>query len=211
MRNRLVRFYRKIPYYCPFYDVLLISLFVLLLVSQTGFASGTPSTIHHGTPNSGTMTNSVQINSATGLWIKDQSPTLNWTGDTIRDSLYEIGVQWNVDYSNEPRIQINRISKEGGGALTGTSSHQNGLDIDIRYFRLDDEEGPLTLPSANYDQTLTEELINRIEDHDDLNITHIFVNDTDDLSGLDTNDFSIQVVSGHDDHIRLEDPDGTSN
>ncbi len=94
----------------------------------------TPATIHHGTPQNGWMEYDVQVSNWSGLWIKTQTPSLNWTGNSIRDTLYEVAEEWYLLHDGcAPRIQITRISKEGGGDIGG-SSHENGLDIDIRYF-----------------------------------------------------------------------------
>lgn len=45
-------------------------------------------------------------------------------------------------YPGSERLQIGDASKQSGGKLTGHESHQNGLDIDLAYFRSDGTESP---------------------------------------------------------------------
>jgi penicillin-insensitive murein endopeptidase len=44
-------------------------------------------------------------------------------------------------YPEGERVQVGDLSAERGGSVSGHSSHQNGLDVDLGYFRRDRREG----------------------------------------------------------------------
>jgi penicillin-insensitive murein DD-endopeptidase len=54
---------------------------------------------------------------------------LLWTAETI-----------SAGFPGGERMQIGDSSAENGGPISGHASHQNGLDVDIAYFRLDHRE-----------------------------------------------------------------------
>ena len=66
-----------------------------------------------------------------------------------------VGQQWD----RNPRIGIGDLSLRGGGLFAPHKSHQNGLDVDVRYVGVN--EGPINLnvPRIRYDQNRTQELI----------------------------------------------------
>ena len=66
-----------------------------------------------------------------------------------------VGQQWN----RNPRIGIGDLSLRGGGPFTPHKSHQNGLDVDVRYVGVN--EGPINfnVSRIRYDQNRTQELI----------------------------------------------------
>ena len=43
-------------------------------------------------------------------------------------------------FTDGERLQIGDIAQEKGGEISGHASHQNGLDMDIKYFRVDHRE-----------------------------------------------------------------------
>jgi penicillin-insensitive murein endopeptidase len=55
------------------------------------------------------------------------------------------------------RIQIGDLSQRGGGKMTRHASHQNGLDVDVVYFRNDLRETfPVRGALANFDESFVE-------------------------------------------------------
>ncbi len=168
----------------------------------------TTATIHHGTPRGGYMEYDVQLTNCTGIWVKDSSRS--YTGDKIRNCLQELGKAWATAYptATYPPIQITDISKPGGGSFPPHGSHQNGLDVDFLYLRNDGNSTQgITLPSAYYDEDLTQDLIDRLNNLDcDAEVQVIYADSAAGLSG-------VQTWPDHDDHfhVRFVDPDGTGN
>lgn len=52
---------------------------------------------------------------------------------------------WNPD---SERLQIGDISAKTGGTISGHASHQNGLDVDLAYFRKNHHEQPLSFTTG---------------------------------------------------------------
>ncbi len=70
---------------------------------------------------------------------------------------------YRVENPRAPRVVVGDISYEGGGAMDAHVSHQNGLDVDIYYPRLD---GALRAPSSpeGVDRRLAQDLLDRFLD-----------------------------------------------
>jgi hypothetical protein len=126
---------------------------------------------------------------------------LFWTLDKIK----QIGDAWAESHSYT--FAVGQISKaDGGDSEGGSSSHNNGLDVDVRYIRTDHTGGSLnvvTSPSS-YDQTATQELVDLFVGE---GATHII---TVPEAGLSSG--SAQLVYDaprHNDHfhVRFDDPD----
>ncbi len=75
------------------------------------------------------------------------------------------GIQ-DTNNGTEVRIGIGDLSRQGGGSFQPDhSSHQNGLDMDVRYVRNNNTEGNVDLSGSDgtdllFDENLTSELIN---------------------------------------------------
>lgn len=144
-----------------------------------------PDTIHHGTPQDGTMAYAVRIDDATGIWVKDKQDADNslklWTGNTIRDQFYAAGLTWNATHT--VMIQITRCSYQNGGDMPDANSHENGLDFDIRYVRTDGTVAPLDLGEdpEDYDEATTQELIDWLEAY--LDVVVIYCESASGLAG----------------------------
>lgn len=164
----------------------------------------TPDTEHRGTPNDGSMVNSVIIYDSTGVVYSGSNANYKYSGNKIRDVLYSLAEVWHSSNPDGPRIQINVISAQEGGDI-GHSSHQNVLDFDIRYVRKDSTEGPLQLPSSNYDQTRTQDLIDLFIDTGKIDIIFTCADANLSSSKINTN-----YSSTHKDHmhIRFTNPSG---
>ena len=105
-----------------------------------------------------------------------------------------------------PRIGVGRISVQGGGPTGIGVSHQNGLDVDVRYVRSDGQEAPFEFsvegPWPEYDQNATQELVDFFVE---LGATLLF---WDDRAGLSAPGVG-QHWPGHHNHlhVRFENPD----
>lgn len=104
----------------------------------------------------------------------------------------------------EPRIGILDLSLREGGRFQGHVSHQNGLDVDVRYVRADGREGPLDLRGERgvHDLEGTVELLVCFT-KPEVPVDRIFV-DTALVNEFDdwTNG-KIKGVKGHHNHLHL--------
>ncbi len=57
------------------------------------------------------------------------------------------------------KIGIGNISLAGGGRFDPHEGHQSGLDVDVRLFRKDGREAPVSWTQPQYDQEATAKLI----------------------------------------------------
>jgi murein endopeptidase len=98
--------------------------------------------------------------------VSPSRPWRRWgTDDTVRVVLRVLR-EYRVTHPLAPRVGIADISRRFGGAFgerfggLGHASHQNGLDVDILYPRLDErEEVPTKVEQI--DRNLSQELVNR--------------------------------------------------
>jgi conjugal transfer mating pair stabilization protein TraG len=86
------------------------------------------------------------------------------TKETI-DAILTIGVAWWAIslFTTTPPIQIGDISRKGGGKFPPHGTHQRGRDVDIRPFRNDGKQSPVTYKDTVYDRETTRKLANLIK------------------------------------------------
>lgn len=125
--------------------------------------------------------------------------------------IVQTGTLWSQAHAS-PKIGILDISRQGGGLFQPHSSHQNGLDADIRYVRNDGQEIGLDLqsqPSA-YSRQLTIELLTLLAASGQ--VTEVFVDPAAQITQGDVPGTTIVVDPSGEHinhfHIRLIDPDG---
>ncbi len=101
-----------------------------------------------------------------------------------------------------PRVGIGDLSRPRGGAFgkrfggLGHASHQNGVDVDVYYPRLDRvERGPRTVDQI--DRELAQELVDRFVR---AGARYVFVGPLTGLTGPRT---VVQVLSHHDNHLHV--------
>jgi len=177
------------------------------------------SALHKGTPCNGSLDGGGQLGETAGTgythYHGSDPPTFQDTwGDTdyIVKTIKDIATQWNGLHAM-PRINVGDISKSGGGAMSGHSCHQNGLEADIRYVRNDGTEGPLDLStdSTLYSKTLTVELMQLFVATGLVDL--IYVHPDSDIAASDVagvvQDSSATHINHF--HVRLMDPDGADS
>ena len=122
----------------------------------------------HGLPFSGSLAAGTQLPIEGRDWVTwnpvdDQVPNephrLYGNEDTIRTVVAVIAA-FRAANPDAPRVVVGDISFRGGGPMEAHRSHQNGLDVDIYYPRLD---GRLRAPrtTSQIDRRLTQDLLDR--------------------------------------------------
>jgi peptidoglycan hydrolase-like protein with peptidoglycan-binding domain len=110
-------------------------------------------------------------------------------------ALQAIASEWTRAHPAGPRLGIGNISLQGGGPFPPHSTHQEGLNVDIRPVRNDRVESPVTWRDSGYSRTLTQELVNLIRANRVLGVSSILFNDSS-VSG-------VTAHPKHDDHLHL--------
>ncbi|MGB2716773.1 MAG: penicillin-insensitive murein endopeptidase [Vicinamibacterales bacterium] len=173
--------------------------------------------LHRGSVTNGTLDGGEPLGPGPGYYHflgTDPPNTDNWGGcETMIDLIEWVGEEWSA--TNTTRMGVGDISREGGDDFPPHDSHQNGLDVDVRYMRNDGNEIPLNVaqnPSA-YDQSETIELLN-IWMLSGM-VDRVWV---DKAAGINPLDFPGMTVIVDDTgehanhiHIRLRDPDGADS
>jgi murein endopeptidase len=127
-----------------------------------------------GAPNKGSLVNGVQLPAeGTDFFTYDPifevSPNRDWRrwgADTTIRSLLTVLAEWRAANPGAPRVGIADISRPEGGFFgrryggLGHASHQNGLDVDIAYPRLDRAELPIS-SVGEIDRALSADLVRR--------------------------------------------------
>jgi murein endopeptidase len=106
------------------------------------------------------------------------------------------------------------LSLPGGGPMPPHGCHENGLDVDVRYVKASEEEGPLDLTAPNlptYSKPKTVELLQLFANTGLVELIYVHPN-----SGITPGDVSSVVVDPsithrNHFHVRLIDPDGANS
>jgi peptidoglycan hydrolase-like protein with peptidoglycan-binding domain len=110
-------------------------------------------------------------------------------------AILAVAAAWQHANPRGPRLGIGNISLQGGGPFPPHSSHQKGVDVDIRPVRNDRKEEPVTYQSASYSRALTQQLVDIIRANGVLSIRTILFNDP--------NVRGVSPYPGHDDHLHV--------
>lgn len=93
----------------------------------------------------------------------------DWGSLALLSCLETVGREWEA---TGRELNVNDLSQRGGGRFRPHRSHQNGLDVDLRYVRRDGKSYPLDIrrdPEA-YDQAATQALMKLILDACDVEV-----------------------------------------
>lgn len=94
-----------------------------------------------GSYNSGRLLNGVELPSeGAGFMRLFLEHNHGWGTLEMINTLVQTGMTMSELYPGRGRMQVEDISGEYGGRIEGHGSHQNGLDADITYFRVDGVE-----------------------------------------------------------------------
>jgi hypothetical protein len=89
-----------------------------------------------------------------------------WGNDQLVRTVLDVLDEYAAAHPDAPRVGIGDLSRPGGGdfgpryGLPGHVSHQNGLDVDVYYPRLDRRERAPLRP-AQIDRRLAQDLVDR--------------------------------------------------
>lgn len=168
-----------------------------------------PSTAN-GQPNAGTLTGGVFLpEEGIGYYHfygTDGRFTDNWGTLNLVRIIEEVGLEWNQRHPDGPRIGVGDMSLRTGGAFPPHSSHQNGMDVDVRYvrnnrlesqyaFSTDDDPDP-----QGYSQAMTQELLEIFCESGE--IDRIYVDPHANLTVQDCN-LIVDNTRGHYHHFHL--------
>lgn len=113
----------------------------------------------------------------------------------VIDAMAEVGQIWRARHEADD-IGVGNISKNGGGPLPPHSSHQRGLNVDLRMMRKDRRRVPNEWQNSQYDRDATQEMI-------DLIYTNTFIR-TRGILFNDTHAMGTRPFTGHDNHLHLQ-------
>jgi murein endopeptidase len=166
-----------------------------------------------GKPFAGRLVHGVQLPAeGTGFFtwdpIKKLSPNRawrRWAADTTLRTLLRVVAEFRAANPDAPRVAIGDLSRPRGGDFgprygkPGHASHQNGLDIDLYYPRLDRlERAPTRV--GQVDQRLAQDLVDRFVR---AGAVYVFVGPNTRLRGPSKR---VEKLTHHDDHMHIRLP-----
>ena len=166
-----------------------------------------------GVPWAGSLRRAVQLPAEGPDWftwdgVLDQAPNRGWrrwgTAGLIRTTLAVLR-EYREANPGAARVGIGDISRQHGGHFgrefggLGHASHQNGLDVDVWYPRVDGLERRPYKPSL-VDEALAQDLVDRFVD---AGAEHVFVGPHLHLTGPRV---VVSPLVHHDDHLHVRIP-----
>jgi murein endopeptidase len=158
-----------------------------------------------GTPASGRLVRGVQL-PAGGPTFFTWDPLLHrrsdrgrrrWGTDSLVRMVLRVVANYVAEHPEAPRVGIGDLSRPQGGWFGPRHvSHQNGLDVDVYYPRLDRRERA-PLGAAQIDRRLSQALVDLFVR---AGAERIFVGPNTGLSGPPA---VVQVLPGHDNHLHV--------
>ena len=158
-----------------------------------------------GRPDHGSLVTGVQL-PAEGITFFTWDPVLlrspdrgsrRWGNDRLVRIVLQVAGEYWLENPDAPRVGIGDLSRRHGGDFRPKhASHQNGLDVDVYYPRLDRRERPPIKP-AQIDHPLAQDLLNRFVA---AGATRIFVGPNTHLKGPRR---IVQILVLHDNHMHV--------
>jgi hypothetical protein len=119
-----------------------------------------------GTVSNGRLSNGLRIaNSGTGYQYYrggDPADTDNWAILELINFVERVAREWNRRYPGYPIITSMDMSRQTGGYFGGNpphTQHQNGLEVDVRYIRNDNSSDSVSITSAFYSRSRTQQVV----------------------------------------------------
>jgi len=164
-----------------------------------------------GTPDDGRLVHGVRL-PASGTHFFTWDPLLHrrpdrpgrrWGTEMLVRTVLRVVTGYAAAYPGAPRLGIGDISRRHGGPFgLRHASHQNGLDVDVYYPRLDRRERPPRV-AAQIDHRLAQDLVDRFVA---ARAVLVFVGPNTALTGPPG---VVEVLWNHDNHLhaRFRAPD----
>jgi murein endopeptidase len=158
-----------------------------------------------GRPDAGTLVHGVRFPSqgpAFFTWdpILHRSPDRpwrRWGNDRLVHIVLDVLAEYSRAHPDAPRVGIGDFSRTHGGYFGPKHvSHQNGLDVDVYYPRLDRRERP-PIRAAQIDRPLAQDLLNRFVA---AGAVRIFVGPNTHLYGPRS---VVRILWNHDNHMHV--------
>ena len=156
-----------------------------------------------GTPSAGRLVRGVRF-PATGSRFFTWDPLLHrrpdrawrrWGTDLLVRKVLRVVAGYAASHPSAPRLGIGDLSRRFGGPFGPRhASHQNGLDVDVYYPRLDRRERPPRV-AAQIDRPLAQDLVDRFVA---AGAVVVFVGPNTGLTGPEG---VVQVLWNHDNHL----------
>ncbi len=179
-------------------------------------------TIAHGAPSNGWLEGGLNLcDTSDGCYRynpqgksgTDEYSYDDWGTLALLNMIEGAGRAWRINGYSSAKIGMGDLSLMQGGTGLGHTSHENGLDVDIRYVRNDGQQIGLNIASVDsvyYDESLTWALLDHLISQG--NVCAVFV----DTLHCNLNHIGYSFIThwpGHSDHfhVRIVDPDGTGN
>lgn len=111
-------------------------IFLLSVISFAALADEAPEPV--GFYSAGTLRNGVSLpNGGPGYMKLFVARNRGFGTQEILDMIIRASAAMNEQFPNLDRLQVGDVSKDGGGLISEIhNSHQNGLDVDLTYYRL---------------------------------------------------------------------------
>jgi murein endopeptidase len=163
-----------------------------------------------GKPYAGRLADGVQLPAeGRDFWTYDfgtrtspNRPWRRWGTDRLVQTVLDVLADHRAAHPEAPRVGVADLSRPRGGRFgrnfggRGHASHQNGLDVDIMYPRVDGLERRAHTP-AMVDERLSQDLVDRFLD---AGATHLFTGPRLDLRG--PRKIVVKLIH-HDDHLHV--------
>jgi murein endopeptidase len=165
-----------------------------------------------GAPNRGGLANGLQLPESGPDWLtwdavlhrSPNRPDRRWGTDRLLAFVISVLRSYRLANPGAPPVLVGDLSRPGGGPFhsdyggLGHASHQNGLDVDVLYPRVD----RALLPPAtvqDVDRALAQDLVNRFVA---AGAQFAFVGEHVGLGGPAV----VQAIPHHDDHVHVRIP-----
>lgn len=165
-------------------------------ISDTSERVGNTLGIGGGGATGGGPVNSVLPRSGEGFRTYS-APGSQYATESVANELRASSAEW-ARRGGSP-VNIGDISKRGGGDIAGHETHEQGRQVDIRPFRRDGGNAPVTWQSRAYDREQTRNYIEFMKERNP-GATVLFNDPVLVKEGL------TQKYEGHDNHLHLSFP-----
>jgi murein endopeptidase len=163
-----------------------------------------------GLPWHGRLVNGVELPEVTADWLTwdpvlkqiPNRPERRWGTAKLVATLRRVLAEWHAAHPELPQILIGDLSRPHGGIFDqrygglGHASHQNGLDADVYYPRVDHQLRAAYKP-ALVDRALAQDLVSRFVA---AGAQFVFVGTRVGLTGPKK---VVQVIAHHNDHMHV--------